>query len=338
MISSASSFLTNARKRAVLQFLWKVICPTVAACWVFFHGTSEQPPRPVTAVNSSVAVGGDVVGNISIGPNEEQVRQAISDGQQPLKDIASEVEAFCQSILTANLHLDRDDGSSSRAIGEIVAQSSGTFSAPKVPGGADAPSLTGVNFAAPLGNNGLIDYHIAGATIPTTISSVGNNGILAPIQVATLSSDATTLSPLRNNGLIDYHIAGATIPTTISSVGNNEILAPIQIPTLSPDAITLSPLANNHGLLASTQVNNGQIDLNHIAGATIPTTLSPLGNNGLTIPTTISSVGNITSLAPTNFVSQPLGLTALSAPFAAPSLGAPPSLGCALCGLAHSEP
>jgi hypothetical protein len=80
------------------------------------------------------------------------------------------------------------------AVSEIVAQLSGTFSPPKVPNGADAPYSTSVNFAAPLGNNGLIDNHIAGATIPTTISPVGNNGIFAPIQVATLSPDATTLS------------------------------------------------------------------------------------------------------------------------------------------------
>src|SRR5580704_10184169 len=249
MLSRAWSFLAKDKNRVVLGFVGSAAVVVVGAGWAaftFLHGGSAPACGPITATNGGVAVGGNVDGTINVGPNADQVRQAI----------ASDIEAFCK-VRMVDLRL------------------GGDRSSPWMSGEKTAQTETGATSATTVARNDSVTVgpdHLGIVTPPSTALTLNGGGTLGANPLASV----TPLPTLAFNGDGLFHANQITALTPPSTA-----LALDPLAGLSPASTTLA--FNGSGTLGANPLASATPSamVNFAALPTGLSALSSLANDGL---------------------------------------------------------
>jgi|SRR5580704_11914534 hypothetical protein len=287
MLSRAWSFLAKDKNRVVLGFVGSAAVVVVGAGWAaftFLHGGSAPACGPITATNGGVAVGGNVDGTINVGPNADQVRQAI----------ASDIEAFCK-VRMVDLRL------------------GGDRSSPWMSGEKTAQTETGATSATTVARNDSVTVgpdHLGIVTPPSTALTLNGGGTLGANPLASV----TPLPTLAFNGDGLFHanqVTAFTPPSTVLTFNGSGTLGANPLASATP----LTTLAlNGDGLFHANQITaltppSTALALDPLAGLSPASTTLAFNGSGTLGANPLASA---TPSAMVNFAALPTGLSALS--------------------------
>jgi hypothetical protein len=299
--SRAWLFLANGKNRAVLGIAVLVISTVTGGGWKFFTWFRDQgqhAQQTITAINGGIAAGRDIAGTVTvnIGPDEKQLREAVSKEQRPVVDEIAQMEAFCKQTI-ASLQLGGNNTSSSSVSGDKSAGSVAVATvAINAPAGivndalAHPPAIFGVAAIDPLhpfGTTAAIATDAAGMFHVADISVIGAGALHV--------SDALdgSSSGIVGDALVHPSAAfGAAAIDPLHPFGTSDTLATtaiFQVADVSNEAALY--LSNTLGVTSSSVVSDALLHAPAAFGPTGIDPLRPLGTSDALGVTTFGTTG-----------------------------------------------